>query len=69
MLSLSSAGVTLKRAFERVADVVSRFTTTEQYGDPTLPPSPEKKRAYRIWFACIALLEIYMVRRTHNTLD
>ena len=69
MLSLSSAGATLKRAFERVADVVSRFTTTEQYGDPTLPPSPEKKRAYRIWFACIALLEIYMVRRTQNTLD
>ena len=68
MLSLSSAGATLKRAFERVADVVSRFTTTEWY-DPTLPPSPEKKRAYRIWFACIALLEIHMVRRTQNTLD
>ena len=69
MLSLSSAGATLKRAFERVAGVVSRFTTTERYGDPTLPPSPEKKRAYRVWFACIALLEIYMVRRTQNTLD
>ena len=69
MLSLSGAGATCSRALERVACLVSRFTTTEQYGDPTLPPSPEKKRAYRIWFGCIMLLEIYMVRRTQDMLD
>ena len=69
MLSLSGADATCSRALERVAGLVSRFTTTEQYGDPTLPPSPEKKRAYRIWFGCIMLLEIYMVRRTQDMLD
>lgn len=69
MLSLSGAGATCSRALERVAGLVSRFTTTEQYGDPTLPPSPEKRRAYRIWFGCIMLLEIYMVRRTQGMLD
>jgi hypothetical protein len=69
MLSLSGAGATCSHALERVAGLVSRFTTTEQYGDPTLPPSPEKKRAYRIWFGSIMLLEIYMVRRTQDMLD
>ena len=69
MLSLSGAGAICSRALERVAGLVSRFTTTEQYGDPTLPPSPEKKRAYRIWFGCISLLEIYLVRRTQDMLD
>ena len=69
MLSLSGAGATLSRALERVAGLVSRVTTTEQNGDPTLPPSPQKKRAYRIWFASIFLLEMYMVHRTHKMLD
>ena len=43
MLSLSGAGATLSRALERVAGLVSRVTTTEQNGDPTLPPSPRDR--------------------------
>ena len=66
MPSLSGAGAALTRSLERAAGMVSRFTTAEQYVDPSLPPSPEKKRAYRIWFACVALLEFYTVRRTWN---
>ena len=69
MLSLSGTSAAISRALERVAGLVSRVTTTEQNGDPTLPPSPEKKRAYQIWFASIFLLEMYMVHRTHKMLD
>jgi len=31
--------------------------------DPTLPPNAEKKRAYKIWFASIIVLEFCMIRR------
>ena len=37
--------------------------TDERYGDPTLPPNAEKKRAYWIWFAAIIVLESSMIRR------
>ena len=70
MPSLFSAGATSTRALERVSGLVSRVTTTEQCGDPTLPPTQEKKRAYWTWFACAAVLETYYAaRRTQTSID
>ena len=70
MPPLFSAGATSTRALERVSGLVSRVTTTEQCGDPTLPPTQEKKRAYWTWFACAAVLETYYAaRRTQTSID